>query len=373
VRIDSIRARFCIPSINQRCCALAIPAIDHPESAMMERNMFRLLRFFIACFMLPAFYAGACEQCKCQGCNSVEIHDSFSSSLTDAFKKGNQAEAAAPAPYKWYFDTLVEYVAYAHVNVARDKAIIDAGRDTHGHVHEYDVTQRFGYMVTQDLQLSIAQGYRALKMREIEDEDILGKVEHSNGPTDLDFGVQYCFLHQRPDASPVDLMVFADVKFPTGRTNNRKPTGELFETEDQPGTGSFNETIGLSTAKRWGKWSATAAYSFTHKGVGSQNFKEGDVNRLAITGTRKLTPDAWGWKLFLSQGVQGFIEDHARDHGIRSPDHGGHFIYAVPGITAQPNRHLYLTISGAVPIYQQENGFHQKDCFAIQFNAGIRF
>jgi len=256
--------------------------------------------------------------------------------------------------------------------VAEANRIVDSGRDTHGHVNEYDITQRFGYAVTPDLLVSISQGYRSLKMVGIEDDD-LGKSERSSGATDLDLGVSYRFLHQRPDGCPVDLVVFADEKFPTGVTNNRKPSGDLFETEDQPGTGSFNETIGLSTAKRWGKWSATAAYGFTYKGGGSQRFKEGNINRLSFNGTRKMTPDDWGWRLFLSQGVQGWIENRARDHSITGPDHGGDFIYAVPAVTVQPINRLFLTASAAVPIYQQENGFHQKDRFSVQFNVGIRF
>jgi hypothetical protein len=331
-------------------------------------------------FLLTVFAAMqcyACEQCKCQGCNSVECQEACSTSLKDAFNKGNQPEdksKAEPEPQrtKWYFDTLVEYVSYAHVNVPEANHIVDSGRDTHGHVNEWDVTERFGYAVTSDLLLTLAQGYRSLKMLGIDDDD-LGKNERSAGPSDLDFGIAYRFLHQKSKGCPVDLVVFGDIKFPTGVTNNRKPTGDLFETEDQPGTGSFNETIGLSAGKTWGRWSATAAYAFTYKGEGSQEFKEGNVNRLALNASRKMTPDDWGWALFLSQGFQGWIENRAVDHHVTSPDHGGDFIYAVPGISVRPNRHLILTASAAVPVYQQENGFHQKDNYSVQFNIGIRF
>ena len=117
----------------------------------------------------------------------------------------------------------------------------------------------------------------------------------------------------------------------------------------------------------------TAAYAYTHKGEGSQRFKEGDVNRLTLTASRRISPDSWHWKLFFSQGVQAFVENEARDHGSPSKDHGGEFVYAVPALTLQPLNHLVLTATGAVPVYQQENGFHQKDRFTLQFNVGVRF
>jgi hypothetical protein len=379
---------------------------------------FGFLKFEAAAVVLTfvAMNARACEQCKCQGANPIDLLSA--ASLEGAYRDGakprpqtesqeKSAGEAAPksdvgitstplvkqssetgtpavAPitsevattrrqHSWYFDTLFEFISYKHASVARANRILDLGRDTHAHIKEFDITQRFAYDVSDDLQVSLAQGFRSLYLKEIEDPDILGEHERSQGPTDLDVGVQYRFMHQRACGFPVDLLVFADVKAPTGTTNNRRPNGELFETEDQPGTGSVNETLGLSAGKRWGEWGATAAYGYTHKGEGSQRFKEGDVNRLTVTASHRISPADWRLKIYFSQGVQGFIENMARDHGQLDKDHGGQFIYAAPAITVQPNNHLVLTATGAVPIYQQENGFHQKDRFAIQFNIGVRF
>ena len=333
-----------------------------------------------------------CEQCKCQGANAIDLlspglDDAYRSALKSPAASTSAETSAAPVESsaacgcksqertRWYFDTLFEFVSYAHQSVADASAILERDRDTHAHIKEFRVTERFAYDVTRDLQVSIAQGFRSLYLKEIDDPDRLGENERSQGATDLEFGVQYRFLHQSPESGgcPVDMLVFAEVKAPTGVTNNRRPGGDLFETEDQPGTGSWNETLGISVGKRWGGWGATAAYSYTHKGEGSQRFKEGDVNRLAFNASHRISPDDWQCKVFYSQGVQGITENEARDHGDPSKDHGGAFIYAVPGVTVQPNRHLVLTLSAAVPLYQNENGFHQKDDFSMQFNVGVRF
>ena len=326
----------------------------------------------------------ACEQCRDYGTQPIELLSKFGElyKKSATTKTGEQAAPNAPEEpslpvgerTKWYFDTYFEWIQYKHQNIAKARAIIDLDRDTHAHVKESDVTQRFAYAVTSDLQVSLSQGFRSLYMREIEDEDLLGHKERSSGATDIDVGVQYRFLHQNNDCgSPVDMQVFADVKAPTGKTNNRKPNNDLFETEDQPGTGSWNETIGISVGKRWGLWGASAAYAYTHKGEGSQDFKEGDVNRLSISASRRISPDEWKCKIFLNQAVQGFIENRAVEDGVTSKDHGGQFIYAVPGVSVMPSSHLILTATGSVPIYQQEVGFHQKDKFGVQFNVGVRF
>ena len=370
---------------------------------MLTANFTRSL--LVAALLSVVETLHACEQCRCQGPSPV---DALSTSINELFNQKVQDQkiqdavnppnstnppptpeartegqehpqpAAVPiAPakqgYKWGLDTLTEYVRYEHNSIARGVAILEAGRDTHAHRYEFDVTERLSYAVSDDLQLSLAQGYRYLNLREIENPDQAGRPEHSDGPGDLDLGIQYKALHQKPCGSPVDLYIFASVKFPTGVTRNRKPNGDLFETEDQPGTGSFNETGGLSVSKRWGKWAGSAAYGYTHKGEGSQEFKEGDVNRLTISGARQVSPDDWSTRVFLSQGVQGFIENKARDHGEVGPDHGGQFIYAAPSVSVQPNSHLTLTLSGAVPLYQNENGLHQKDNYSLQLNVGIRF
>jgi hypothetical protein len=275
---------------------------------------------------------------------------------------------------KWFFDTTFEFTQYHFQPAARANLILAAGRDTHGHQREFDVSERFAYSVLPDLTLSLSQGYRSLALKEIDDPDMLGRREHSNGASDLELGVQYRILHQRESGGPpCDLLFFTSVKAPTGVTDNRRPDHNLFETEDQPGSGSWNETAGLSAGKRWGNWGASAAYGYTHKGEGSQRFKEGDVNRLTLAASRRVSPDDWSCKVFLSQGVQGFIEKKAVDHGETGPDHGGRFIYAAPGVTLQPNRRLLIGISASVPLYQQENGFHQPDNFGLQLNVGLRF
>jgi hypothetical protein len=59
------------------------------------------------------------------------------------------------------------------------------------------------------------------------------------------------------------------VKTPTGTTDERDNEGELFETEFQPGSGSWDPLIGLAVTRGFGRWSldSNVLYSLATEGV----------------------------------------------------------------------------------------------------------
>ena len=301
--------------------------------------------------------------------------------------------------YKWSFDTSFEYRNFAKVDIERAHAIHESDRDTHGFLYDWHVTSRFGYSVTKDLNVGISQSYRLLKMRNIHggpdhhDEEaeapedgeeaappepdvpdpILGRRETSKGLTDLTLDVKWRFKKQEDGGFPVDLALFGSLKPPSGDSNNRNPDGKRFEEEEQPGTGSWNGTIGIAASKTWGPWGASGAVSHTFKGEGTQHFKEGDATVFSLSGSRLMTPKKMGLKIYTSLGVQTILEDKAVEYSKKSPDHGGQNIFLLPAVTIQPIKRLTISIGGSVPVYQEENGFHQKQDFGAQIHVGVRF
>lgn len=251
----------------------------------------------------------------------------------------------------------------------------------------YDLTPslRLSYNVTKDLTVGVTQSYRYLRMRNIEGSEeegdpdapdpVLGRRETSKGFGDLVFDVKWRFKKLADKGFPVDLAVFASLKPPSGNTQKRNPDGERYEAEDQPGTGSWNGTLGLAASKTWdgGTWGASGSVAHTFKGEGTQQFKEGDSTAIALSGSRRLTSAKTSYRVYASLGVQGLIEQKAREDGNKSPDHGGQTLFAVPGISAQPIKRLTLSVNATVPVYQEENGFHQKEAWGMQFHAGIKF
>src|SRR5262249_1727750 len=78
---------------------------------------------------------------------------------------------------------------------------------------------------------------------------------------------QYRFYHNR--SSQTELALLLGVKLRTGVTNRHTDTGELFDAEFQPGSGSWDGLFGLAATKRIGPWSydANVLYVLATKGT----------------------------------------------------------------------------------------------------------
>ena len=281
-------------------------------------------------------------------------------------------EAPEPKLRRWSFDTTFEFRRFQQNRAENSFIIVQSGHDQHAYRFDYSFGEHIGYIVTNDLAVGIGAGFRDLHKLDVNVPNRIGQRENSSGPTDPTLDVKYRFMHQS-DYFPLDLAVFAAVKTDLGLTNNRRPTGELFETEDQPGTGSWNETLGLAASHGWEKWGVSSAASYTHKGEGAERFKEGDITRLSLSASRLLTPESCAWKGYFSMGLQGQIERHAIDHGHTDPDHGGRFMYVLPGIAAKPSDRLIVSVTAPIPVIQDENGTHQKQRWNLQLGVGVRF
>jgi hypothetical protein len=208
---------------------------------------------------------------------------------------------------------------------------------------------------------------------EIHDHDRLGHEESSRGLNDIGFDFKYRFKSQEVNVFPVDIALFGSMKAPTGPTHRHRSNDELFEAEEQPGTGSWNGTLGIVASKTWGTWGASGSLGYTYKGEGTQHFKGGNVTRMTMSASKLLTPESWGWKLYLSNGLQGVLEERAEEDGLKNPDHGGRALVVTPGIAIKPIDRLILSTSASVPVYDHENGFHQHTNWGVQFSIGVKF
>ncbi len=147
----------------------------------------------------------------------------------------------------------------------------------HIHAHSLDAilapTLVYAYGLTGDLTLSVRLPLVIrLDIRE---------GQHSHGPAgntvdergdsagigDLTLLGQYRFLHDR--ASRTEAAVLFGLKAPTGRSDVHDDLGERFETEFQPGSGSWDGLAGLALTQRFGGWSfdANVLYQLARKGA----------------------------------------------------------------------------------------------------------
>jgi hypothetical protein len=302
--------------------------------------------------------------------------DSCRSSAGDPESGGGVSQTASTGgehPYRWSVDTSFEYRNWDRINPSVAFAI---NNTENGHTHsiqdEWFVTTRVGYVVTPDVAVGLSQNYRHLRQVNVNDALTLGHHEVAEGFGDLEFDVKWRFKKQT-EKFPVDLTLFGSLKPPTGQTRERTPSGELFDTEDQPGSGSWDGAFGVSASHRRGPWGASGSIGYAVKGEGSQHFKAGDVLRISLGAAYRLPVEPLGWKLFASAGAQGLIEFKGKTNGEIDRNHGGQTIYALSGFSAKPIDRLIIGVNAQLPVYQELNGFHQKQDFGVQFSVGVKF
>lgn len=96
-----------------------------------------------------------------------------------------------------------------------------------------------------------------------------------NGIGDATFFGQYRFL-SNADMNMHAALIFG-IKVPTGKTNRRNKENELFETEHQPGTGSWDTVFGLAYTKNWGHLAMNTNILYSAVSDGSQDTNIGDA------------------------------------------------------------------------------------------------
>jgi len=161
-------------------------------------------------------------------------------------------------------------------------ALSDAQLSVPGHPHSLDAilapSLLYAYGVTTDLTVSARPPYvHRANIREghvhggVPEIDELGD---SSGIGDLSLLGQYRFYRNR--AAQIEAAILLGIKIPTGPTHRTTNDGERFETEFQPGSGSWDGLFGLALTKRVGPWSFDASLLYVLATEGAQSTNLGD-------------------------------------------------------------------------------------------------
>lgn len=167
-----------------------------------------------------------------------------------------------------------------------DAALIDAA-GKHIHAHSIGTIQTASasaaYGVTDDLMVSVrAPWVRRTDIREGHHAHLAGGVVNNtvdfrgdtSGIGDVTFLGQWRFLNSR--ATGTEMAFLFGVKAPTGATDRIDNLGALFETEFQPGSGSWDFMLGAAFTQRFGAWSFDANVLGVLAGRGAQDINLGD-------------------------------------------------------------------------------------------------
>ena len=302
-------------------------------------------------------------------------------------------------------------------------AAYEAGED-HAHVHSLDsITSpsiNFAYGLTNDLMIAVRLPYvkrRGIREAHVHahEEEGGGHEEHedeheeapeaevhdlgdSSGLGDLSLLGQWRFLNNQ--AAGTEAALLLGLKTPTGKTNERDSSGERFEAEFQPGSGSWDGLFGLALTQRAGLWSFDASALYTLVSEGTQDTDLGDRFNYGVAVSYRLVAlsqaggpmfhgakphdhgadghgghvheEPSGPALDLVLELNGEWHDKQETAGERDDNSGGHTLYISPGLRlSQGNWSGFASIG--IPIVNNLNGIQAEPDWRIVTGVSMGF
>ena len=215
----------------------------------------------------------------------------------------------------------------------------------------------------------------------------------SEGIGDLSILGQYRFLGQ--SSGPQAALLFG-VKTPTGATDERDDEGELFETEFQPGSGSWDGLFGLAVTQGMGRWSLDSNVLYTAATKGAEQTDLGDrfhyngaiSYRLVGAGNAVETAhehrhgdghyeghqadDKGGFAVDLALEINGEWQAKQDISGETDPNSGGNVVYLSPGVRLTSNAWSGF-VSVGLPIINDMNGEQSEAEYRLIGGASVSF
>jgi hypothetical protein len=289
----------------------------------------------------------------------------------------------------------------------------------HVHAHSLDAILApafvFAYGLTSDLTVSarlpviIRQDIREGEHTHGGGGAVNSVVERgdSSGIGDLTLLGQYRFFNNR--ATRTEAALLFGVKAPTGETGVIDNTGERFEAEFQPGSGSWDALVGLAFTKRLSAWSFDANVLYQQINKGTQDTDLGDRflynaavsyrvlgDAAASTGRMNLgampdpmyhggpkqrgaqhthaepPPSPPGPALDLVLELNG--EWHARQEiaSVKNENSGGNVVYLSPGVRLSFDKWSGFASVG-IPVINRTNGIQAEPDWRLLTGIAVNF
>lgn len=188
----------------------------------------------------------------------------------------------------------------------------------------------------------------------------------SSGLGDLLLFGQYRFLQ----SSGADAAILFGFKAPTGETDEKDRDGARFETELQPGTGSWDFLAGAALSKKLGKVGFHANMLYNKTTEGSESTKLGDAWSYGVAASYRLNGTnhahhdhthhhgdergALAWELLVE--LNGETRRKNKIAGEPEAHSGGTTVYLSPGIKASSKNGVGGFFSIGIPAVEDQNG-----------------
>ena len=229
------------------------------------------------------------------------------------------------------------------------------------------------YGLTDDFTLGVKVPYTIRTGLRTPDEDTgtINKQGDAAGFGDVSIFGQYRFFKSADDLNHASLTV--GLKTPTGRTGVNDNQGALFEVHHQPGSGSWDPSVGLSYTRLMGTYSfdTNVIYTFVTGGARQTNLVDrfnynfalsyafGAPARNAFFAASNNAP----WTAILE--LNGTWAGHEHVAGMSDFNSGTNVLYISPGIRYSGGSNWNTALSIGTPLYQDNGGFQSDTDYRI--------
>jgi hypothetical protein len=280
-------------------------------------------------------------------------------------------------------------------------------------VHSMDAilapTLVYAYGITNDLTIiGRLPVVTRLDIREGNAGNAVDERGDSSGIGDLTLLGQYRFYNNK--ATRTEAALLLGLKAPTGRTNEYDKLGERFETEFQPGSGSWDGLFGAAFTQRVGAWSfdGNVLYQLATKGAQETDLGDRFLYNVAVSyrlmGSaappmdrpmhagalpepmyhggpkaaghrhvdREPPPPPPGPKLDLVLELNGEWHGHQTIAGVRDENSGGNVVYLSPGLRLSWDKWSGF-VSVGVPVVNHVNGVQAEPNWRLLSGVAVNF
>jgi hypothetical protein len=279
-------------------------------------------------------------------------------------------------------------VTYAKPDVLPDAELQGrAARGIEAHTADHLLSPSVGVAlgISDDFTIALSLPYLQrshLRAGAVGAVDILGT---SQGVGDLTFLGEYRILGTGSDRWQAAIL--AGLKAPTGATHEIDRNGVRFETEHQPGTGSWDPLFGVAVTRRSDHFSIDASVLYQLSGQGAQDTTLGDRAQYNVSISHRIgggdehhhddeaaAPHHHheaAWDLILE--ANGEWEGRQRVGGAVEEASGGNVIYLSPGVRFVSSAGWSAFLSAGLPIVQDIRASHPDNRFRVVAGASWAF
>lgn len=269
---------------------------------------------------------------------------------------------------QWGFEVQTEFMKFDRFS---DRELLDFARSDK-EIHNVDYMQTYSlgmsYGITEKISMHLRIPYTFRNdIEESEPPDEIHRHGDSKGLGDAAIHLHHRFV--KVDNFNFESSLLYGLKIPSGRTSAKDISNSRFDAEFQPGSGSWDPSLGIAATKRMGFLSVDANLLYTIVTEGTQDTDLGDkFNYNVAFSYRAVRKPVVLDFIIESNGI--WIQKEEVD-GKEDENSGGNIIFLSPGIRFTCKDRLTAYLSSGFPVLQDLNGKQNDVRYRIVFGISI--